>query len=126
RSGTCDVGFSGETYADVTSSTPIAYNTANPPADGAALTANGNDPVHTGHTNVNQTYEEANDFTSTAPIASGADGKWDFALIDNNGSASQTYCLRVARSTGAVLNGYTALPDITTAAGIPTTFQQAS
>ena len=45
QSGTCDTGFVDETYADVTAATVIAYND-NTPADGAALTANANDPTH--------------------------------------------------------------------------------
>lgn len=45
KSGTCDTAFSGETYADVTSSTVIAYNDNATPADGTALTANANDPT---------------------------------------------------------------------------------
>ncbi len=71
KSGTCDTGFSGETYADVTASSLIAYNNNATPADGAALTANANDPTDGGRTIVNQDYEELNNFTnSEASIAS--------------------------------------------------------
>lgn len=84
KSGTCDTAFSGETYADVTTATVIAYNDNTTPTDGTALTANANDPIDSGRTIVNQDYEEANNFTNTeAAISSGQDGKWDFSLKDN-------------------------------------------
>ncbi len=118
KSGTCDTAFSGETYADVTDSTLIAYNDNATPADGAALTANANDPTDGGRTIVNQDYEELNNFTNTeASIASGQDGKWDFALRDNGALSNTDYCLRMVKSDGSVLNEYTTIPQITTAAG---------
>lgn len=119
KSGTCDTGFSGESYADVTGSTVIAYNNNATPADGDNLTANANDPTHSGDTIVNQTYEEANNFTNTvAVIPSGQDGKWDFSLIDNGASASTAYCLRAVKSDGTVLDTYTSIPEVTTAAPV--------
>lgn len=118
KSGTCDTGFSWETYADVTDSTLIAYNNNATPADGAALTANANDPTDGGRTIVNQDYEELNNFTNTeATIASGQDGKWDFALIDNGALSNTDYCFRIVKADGSTLNTYTVIPQITTAAG---------
>jgi hypothetical protein len=115
--GLCDTGFSGETYADVTTSTVIAYNDNPTPTDGSALTANSNDPTHGTDTIVNQTYEELNNFTnSVAAISSGQDGKWDFSLRDNGAPASTTYCFRVVKSDGTLLNAYSVIPQITTAA----------
>jgi len=115
KSGTCDTSFTGETYADVTGATAIAYKDNTVPLDGAALTANANDPNHAGHTTVNQIYEELNNFTnSQAVINLGQDGQWDFALIDNNGAPSNTYCLRVVKSNGSTLDTYSAIPEITT------------
>ena len=119
QSGTCDTGFSGETYADVTGATVIAYSTANTPADGDDLTSNVNDPS-AGHTIVYQDYEEANNFTNTvATIPSGQDGEWDFSLIDNGATASTAYCFRVVKSDGSQLDTYSVVPQITTAAGSP-------
>ncbi len=116
QSGTCDTGFSGETYADVTTSTVIAYNDNATPDDGDNLTTNTNDPTHDVDTIVNQTYEELNNFTnSVAAINSGQDGKWDFSLKDNNAPAETTYCLRVVKSDGTVLDTYTVIPQVTTA-----------
>ncbi len=120
KSGTCDTGFSGESYADITDSTVIAFNNNATPADGAALTANAHDPTHSGHTIVNQSYEEANNFTNAAAsIPSGQDGVWDFALIDNVAPAGTSYCFRVRISDGSPLDTYTVIPEITTAADSP-------
>jgi len=122
RSGTCDIGFSGETYADVTGATAIAYSTANTPNDGDNLTGNANDPTHSGHTIVNQDYEEANNFTNTvAAIPSGQDGKWDFSLIDNGAPASTAYCFRIRKSDDTDINTYTVIPEIITSSGIAPT-----
>ena len=119
QSGTCDTSFSGETYADVTGATVIAYSTANTPADGDNLTANAEDPIHGGDTIVNQDYEEANNFTNTvAAIPSGQDGKWDFSLIDNGATASTAYCFRVRKSDDTNIDTYTVIPQITTDDGV--------
>lgn len=118
KSGTCDTAFSWETYTDVTDVTDIAYNNNATPADGAALTANANDPTDGGRTIVNQDYEELNNFTNTeATIASGQDGKWDFSLKDNGALSNTDYCFRIVKSDGSLLNEYTVIPQITTAAG---------
>jgi hypothetical protein len=113
----CDTAFSGETYADVTTATVIAYKDNPTPADSAALTANSNDPTHGTDTIVNQTYEELNNFTnSVAAIPSGQDGKWDFSLKDNGASANTAYCLRAVKSDGSLLDTYSVIPQITTSA----------
>ena len=119
QSGTCDTGFSGESYADVTGATVIAYNN-NSSADGDDLTPNVNDPTDGGRAIVNQDYEEANNFTnSVAAINTGQDGKWDFSLIDNGATANTSYCFRVLKSDGTQLDTYSVVPQITTAAGSP-------
>lgn len=116
KSGTCDTGFSGETYADIDGTTPIAYS-GNGPADEDPLTPNANDPTHSGHTIVNQSVQTSNAFANDeAEIPAGQDGKWDFILEDND-VASTAYCLRVVREGGGLLDTYTVIPEITTAAG---------
>lgn len=116
QSGTCDTGFVGETYSDVTAATVIAYNDNATPTDNSALTANANDPTHGADTIVSQTYEELNNFTnSVAAIPAAQDGKWDFSLKDNSATASTAYCLRAVKSDGTVLNTYSVIPQITTA-----------
>jgi len=104
-------------YTDVSTNTVIAY-AGNSPADGAALTDNANDPVHSGHTNNNQTYEEANNFSNTeSAIPSGEDGLWDFSLIDYSAPDDTTYCFRVLLYDGLSLNTYSVYPEITSASG---------
>lgn len=118
QSGTCDTGFVGETYADVTAATVIAYNDNATPVDNTALTANASDPTHGADTIVNQTYEELNDFTnSVAAIPSGQDVKWDFSLKDNSATAGTAYCFRAVKSDATVLDTYSVIPQITTTAG---------
>lgn len=103
-------------WSDVTTSTPISFYDNSTPSDGAALTANANDPTHGSDTIVNQTYEELNNFTnSVAAIPFGQDGKWDFSLKDNNSTPTvATYCLRVVKSDGSLLDTYSVTPQITT------------
>jgi CSLREA domain-containing protein len=115
QSGTCDPGFVGESYADVTGSSLIAYYDNPIPADGDALTPNSNDPTHGGDTVVPQTYEEANNLTnSVSAIAVGEDGMWDFALVDNSAPSGTTYCLRLLNVSGLPLDNYSVVPEITT------------
>jgi cellulose synthase/poly-beta-1,6-N-acetylglucosamine synthase-like glycosyltransferase/transposase-like protein len=115
KSGTCDTSFVGETYTDLsTSSGDIRYFNNPTPADGAALTGNANDPTHSGHTVVNQTYEESNNFTNTSSIATGADGKWDITLEDTSAAADTSYCVRVVFDNGTLINMYTVIPEFTT------------
>jgi len=117
----CDTAFSGETYSDVTTSTAIAFYDNPTPTDGSALTANANDPTHGADTIVNQTYEEANNFTnSVAAIPSTQDGKWDFSLIDNSAPAGTTYCFRIVKSDDSLLDTYSVIPQITTATATTT------
>lgn len=122
RSGSCDAGFVGETYADVSpSSGAIRYYNNATPADGAALTANANDPAHGADTIVNQTYEEANHLTmAQAAIPAGQDGKWDFALVeDASASASDSYCFRLIQYDGTVLDTYSVMPELTKGGRVP-------
>ncbi len=121
QSGTCDTTFSGETYADVTDTSVIAYNNNATPADGDNLTSDSDDPIDGGRTVVLQDYEELNNFTnSAAAITSGQDGLWDFSLKDNGAPASTAYCFKIVKSTPADLNTYTVVPQITTAASTST------
>lgn len=120
KSGACDAGFSGETYQDVTALTEIAYNDNSVPSDGDALTFNGADPTHgfpLPHTIVGQSYEEANNFTnSISPIVGANDAKWDFALKNNSAPASTSFCFRVVKSDGSLLDTYSVIPEIMTCA----------
>jgi hypothetical protein len=67
------------------------------------------------HTSVNQTYEEANNFTnSISPIGPGEDGKWDFALYDRSLTSSSTYCIRAVKADNTPLDTYEVYPEINT------------
>jgi|SRR3989344_885625 len=118
---TCaDDDASNESWADVTtSSTGIAYNDNGGVLDGDTLTENASDdPTHSGHTKVIQTYEEVNNFTnSVAAIPATQDGLWDFSLKWNSASSNTSYCLKAVKSSdGSALNTYTQYPEISTPA----------
>jgi hypothetical protein len=107
-------------WIDVEKSTVIAFNDNPTPDDNSPLTANLNDPIHGLDTIRNQTYEEANPFTnSVSAINSGEDGKWDFSLKDNGAPANTTYCFRVIKDDGSLLDTYSVIPQITTAGTAP-------
>jgi hypothetical protein len=120
-SGSCasPTGGTPASYTDMTTSTSIGYYDNASPTDGASLTGNANDPAHSGHTIVNQTYEEANNFTSTAAIPSGQDGLWDFSLADLSAPAAVTYCFRVVKSDGTAIDTYTNRPEFATFGALP-------
>jgi hypothetical protein len=115
--GTCSApsGGSPASYTDVTSTTAIAYNNNATPVDGADLTATTTDPTHGGDTVVNQTYEEANNFTNNqAQITTDQDGLWDFALKDYAAPPGTDYCFRVLLSDDTVLTTYDQYPEVVT------------
>lgn len=115
--GTCSAPTNGtpSSWTDVTTSTAIAFYDNTTPTDASALTANGSDPTNGANTIVNQTYEEANNFSNTqAAINAGQDGKWDFSLYDKTATEGTTYCFRIVESDATVLDTYTVYPEITT------------
>lgn len=117
--GTCtSPSGTPSSYTDVTSGTVLAFKNNTLPADGDALSANGEDPIDGSRTIVNQTYEEENNFTnSEGAIENGQDGKWDFSLFDNGAAAETTYCFRVVRADGTPLDEYVEYPEVRTAEG---------
>ena len=116
QSGTCDGGFVGETYADVTTTSAIAFWDNVALADGSTLNLNISDPVDGSAPSTYHTYEEANNFTTTADIANGSTGMWDLSLYNRSAADGVTYCFRVVESSGATLSSYTAVPSLTTGA----------
>lgn len=118
-SGSCDTGFTGESYTDVTTGTSIAFHDNASPTDGAALTTNANDPTHSTDTVVAQAYTESNTFTNNqAKIVGGQDGLWDISLIDNGAPTDTAYCFRVVRSDGSTLDAYNIVPQVITGGGV--------
>lgn len=110
--GACDTSFFGEVYSDVTSSSALKYYTENSTGDGAGIDAHPNDPSHSGHTNVLQTYETANNFSNINAISVGQDGLWDFALYVDDAILGGSFCLRVVNSDGSPLASYSSIPEI--------------
>jgi len=99
-------------YTDVTASSAIKYFDNAAPVDAAPLTANASDPLRSGVTKINQTYEEANNFSITNAIGSGQDGIWDFALSSSESIEPGTYCLKVVKSNGTALSANTSIASV--------------
>ncbi len=113
--GTCVSPSSGtpSIYTDVTTSTHISYYNNAAVSDGASATVNINDPTDGGATVNAQSYEEANNFTnSVSSIAVGAEGLWDFSLFPNGAESGASYCFRIVKSSGTVLDTYTEYPSV--------------
>lgn len=112
KSGTCDTSFSGETYYDVNTTTPVAFYDNSTPANGATISATANDPAHSGHTKVNQTYVESNNIGVASDIPAGQDGMWDISLTIPSDAPLNEYCLRMVNANGSTLNTYTVIPEL--------------
>jgi len=112
KSGTCDASFVGETYSDITNSTPISFYRIPTLLDNNLLDQP-DDLIHGTSTVVNQTYEDFNNFTnSQSPILGGEYSKWEFSLRDNNATSGSSYCIRTVNSNGTLLNSYANIPQI--------------
>ncbi len=113
-SGTCDTGFSGETYTDVLAgSGPIRWFDNPGVSDGAAISSFGGDPTTSG-SKTYQTYRESNPFTNPNATSVGNTALWDFSLQETDTVPGTTYCFRLVRNDGSLLNSYTHIPAITT------------
>lgn len=87
-------------YTNVGASTTIAIASNDAARDGFTLTSNANDPTDGGNSIIDQMYVSWYNFSNAvAAVLIGQDGKWDFALKDNNAPASTTYCLRMAKTS---------------------------
>ena len=119
----CDQ-VAGSSYATVTPSTVLAYKNNAGATDGAALTANANDPT-SGYTIKNQTYVESSNASTTATTSPDQDLKFDFSLVDNSAPSDTSYCLRVAQADADALRAYPVYPEVRTTAGNPALTQRA-
>jgi hypothetical protein len=117
KSGSCDTGFSGETYTDVGVASTVRYFDNASIGNGVTLPALRNDPTNGGATVIRQNYAETNTFTNAnEPIYGEKDGLWDFSLGVVGASPATSYCLRVVRSDGSTLpGGYGYVAEFTTA-----------
>ncbi len=126
-SGVCDTGFSGETYADVATSTGnIRFGFGFNPgvSGGATALPNFRDPTHGADNVVEQTYIDGGTFSNTTTIPLGEDGLWDFVLQNYSAPAGTTYCFRIVKSDGSLLNSYSQIPELTTSASLSTAANQ--
>jgi predicted RecA/RadA family phage recombinase len=101
-------------YANITTSTVIAYNTNSSVANGSAMTATSTDPTDAGRTVVEQTYQSGGVWGVTSTISAGQDGNWDFSLIDNGSPASTDYCFQAVYASSTPLYAYSIYPEIKT------------
>jgi len=117
------------TWAQVTNSVaandpPIAFNPNASVTEGSNISATGSDPSDNApYTTVLQSYYGDDNNAGTPPdisnhqntLGNNQAGLWDLSLIDNtDDSSSQTYCLRIADSSGADLSAYNQYPKVTT------------
>jgi len=113
--GTGSCASPASSYATVTPTTAIAFYDNDGVSDGTLLTATATDPINGAEVIVNQTYEEANNFTnSEGNIDPGENGKWDFSLYDYDTLASTTYCFKIVNADSSDLDNYSVYPEITT------------
>jgi len=126
----CDLGFSGETYNDVSSTSGyIQFFDNATPVEGAALTDNVKDPHHASSSSqggedtvINQNYAEGNNNfrNEQAAINETQDGLWDFALVDTGAPPGTRYCFRAVQEFGELYfsasGGYAtgSIPELTT------------
>lgn len=118
-----DMDTTDESYSDlVTTTGAIRYYDNTSATDNTALTADvTNDPSHSGHTKVTQTYKDLDtsdsniNFTnSEGAIPVGQDGEWDFTIVDNSATEGTDYCLRIVKADDTVLDTYSVVPEFTT------------
>ena len=112
--GICDTSFTGETYADVSASTPIAFGDNPTTPDESVPKANANDPTHGSDTTVMQLYKKTNSVPVRTGIDVGQDGLWDFALRNNSAPPGAAYCFRMVNEDGSLLSAYSQIPELTT------------
>lgn len=113
----CDPSFVGESYYDVTTTSPIAYADNPTPTDGQTITSSSS-PTDGSRSIILQEYNEQNNTGVATSIFGGQVGMWDFALRDRADSYGAVYCMRMVNSSGATFPSYLQIPQISTAAGI--------
>lgn len=105
----------------------LQYYDNSTPTDPTTITSLGSDPINGARSTIYQSYRETDPFTNNvAAISSGSDGLWDFSLTSTPAAAGKTYCYRVVKSDGGLLDSYSKIPEITftSPSGGPTLEQQ--
>ncbi len=110
---TCSTSFSGVTYANVTSTTPISFYSNPSLTDGQNITALSSDPTDGSNTIVPEQYMQSNSYFNDiqSAIPSGEDGEWDIALNDTSASPGY-YCFRIVTNSGGLLSTYSYIPTL--------------
>lgn len=104
-------------FADITTTSAIAWNANAGVTNGEAISSYANDPTTTG-TKIYQTYQSAaGTFSNPTAINPSETGLWDFSLKDNSGLYNTSYCLRIANADGSAVPRYSQYPEIKTAPG---------
>ena len=66
-----------------------------------------------------ETYEEENlSQANVYAIAVGERGEWDWVVQNNGATTSATYCFRMVKSDGDVLDSYVRMPEMTVVRGL--------
>ncbi len=105
--GTCDTGFTGETYADISGS--VAFNYYDNPnlTGGQFALVNGNDPTATSGSVLNGSYIEAGSFTNRQGLTTVKSELFDISLSTTDQAVYGNYCFRFVKSDNSPLTGYT-------------------
>jgi hypothetical protein len=113
------VAYSGTGNRVMTMSPPVNWGGAVSDNYGT-VTSNGSDPTQGGSTIRAQSYITNNYFTNPANIATGEYGRWDFNLNMAYATYESTYCFRITKSDGTLLNSYSTWPEVTRCTVPPT------
>jgi hypothetical protein len=106
-------------YVNVGTSTAIAYNVNSLVPNGSVMTSTSMEPSDGGRAVYMETYQSGGPFGVTSTIPMGADGDWDFSLIDNGSPGGTDYCFQAMFASTTPLYAYSAYPEIIT---LPTPF----
>jgi hypothetical protein len=112
-SSACSTSFTGVTYANVTSTTPISFYSNSSLTDGQNITALSSDPTDGSNTIVPEQYMQSNTYFNNiqSSIPSGEDGEWDIALNDTSATPGY-YCFRIVTNSGGLLSTYSYIPTL--------------
>ncbi|MDQ3123834.1 MAG: SBBP repeat-containing protein, partial [bacterium] len=111
KSGTCDTSFSGESYTDVTTSTPIAFYTANNFTDGSLIEMRSSALTHSTDDIFGQGFFETAGITNPNATIVGKDYVWDLSVTPYE-ALNGSYCLRFVFGNNNLLNTYSQVAEI--------------
>ena len=101
-------------YYTVPGSTLFQYYDNPSVASSTAISSTANDPADGARVIVPQSYTETDPFTNSSTISAGQDGLWDFPIVNVSALGGTSYCFRMVKSDGSLLNTYTSIPELTT------------